>query len=156
MSSGEHSLAGTVIAGTTPFSGKSSPPGRGCYAGGNIPKDDHLRPWRLRRTTAARKSPSSGEHSLAGAEIAGTTLFSDKSSPPGRGFPAGGNHPKRSSPPTTAASPEFGRPPSIHLRRAFSPRRWATRHYPHFRRALAPSELAHIQQSTPSASNDAG
>ena len=78
MSSGEHSLAGTVIAGTTPFSGKSSPPGRGCYAGGNIPKDDHLRPWRLRRTTAARNATSSGEQSLAGGELAGTTTTSDE------------------------------------------------------------------------------
>ena len=98
----------------------------------NIQKDNHLRPRRLRRTTVARKSPSSGEHSLAGTEIAGTVRFSGEDSPPGRGCSAGGKHIKRSSPPTTAASPEFGRPPSIHLRRAFSPRRWATRHHNQF------------------------
>jgi hypothetical protein len=50
----------------------------------------------------------SDEQLLSGTGIAGTTLFSGKGSPPGRGFSAGGEHPKISSPPTTAASPEFG------------------------------------------------
>ena len=92
-----------------------------------LQKDYHLRPRRLRRNTAAGKSTSSGQHSLPGAELAGTTLFSGKGFPPVRGFPAGGNPPKRSSPPTTAASPEFSHPPCILLRRTFARRncdRW--------------------------------
>ena len=122
-SSGEQSLAGIAIAGTILFSGKGSPPGRGFPAGGNHPKNHYLRPLRLRRSSADRNASSSGEHSLAGTEIAGTTLFSGKGSPPGRGFPAGGGHPKKLSPPTTSASPEFGRRKIAHLRPAFASRR---------------------------------
>ena len=48
------------------------PPVRGCSAGGEHPKDNHLRPPRLRRTTAARHAASSGQHSLPGVELAGT------------------------------------------------------------------------------------
>ena len=73
----------------------------------NIQKDDYLRPLRLRRSSVARNASSSGEQSLAGTEIAGTPLFSGKRSPPGRGFSAGGNHPKRSSPPTNEVSPRY-------------------------------------------------
>ena len=41
-----------------------------------IPKDYHLRPLRLRRTSAARNTASSGEHSLAGADLAGAVYLS--------------------------------------------------------------------------------
>ena len=44
--------------------------------------------------------------------------------PPVKGFSAGENHPKRSSPPTTAASPEFDRQPRTLLRLTFAPRSW--------------------------------
>ena len=85
---------------------------------------------------------SSGEHSLAGAEIAGTTLFSGKGSPPVRGFPcrrrrstksitsdhggfAGVRLPGNRCPPANILSPEV-----------------ASWHHHYFRRALAPSEQA--------------
>ena len=87
-----------------------------------LQKDHYLRPTRLRRNTAAGKSMSPGEHSLAGTELAGTTFFSRKDFPPVRGFLAGGGHAKRRSPPTTAASPEFSHPPCILLRPTFAPR----------------------------------
>ena len=35
-------------------------------------KDEHLGSPRLRRSSASRNASSSGEHSLAGAELAGT------------------------------------------------------------------------------------
>ena len=41
----------------------------------NIQKDDYLRPQRLRRSTAARRASSSGEHSLTGVEIAGAVCL---------------------------------------------------------------------------------
>jgi len=53
--------------------------------------------------------------------LAGVFYFLSRFSS-GRGFLAGGKHPIKSSPPTTAASPEFGRPPRLLLRLAFSPR----------------------------------
>ena len=37
----------------------------------NLPKDDHLRPRRLRRSSAAHRALSSGQHSLPGVELAG-------------------------------------------------------------------------------------
>ncbi len=86
-------------------------------------KDHHLRPQRLRRTTAARHASYSGEHSLAVPGIIGITLFSDKSSPPVRVFLAGGQPPKTSLPPTSAASPEDSYQKIAHLRPAFASRK---------------------------------
>ena len=40
-----------------------------------IQKDDHLRPRRLRRSTAVRNITSSGGHSLAGTELSGTVVL---------------------------------------------------------------------------------
>ena len=95
----------------------------------NIQKDHHLRPPRLRRSSAARHAASSGQHSLAGVDFAGASLSSDECPPhrswqfpPVRSPSAGGKHPKRLSPPTTAASPKFGRPPRTLLRQACAPR----------------------------------
>ena len=120
MSSGEHSLAGTELAGTTLFSDKDFPPVRAALPEEEIQKDCYLRSRRLRRSSDAGKSMSPGEHSLAGTEIAGTTFFSRKDFPPVRGGLAGGGHAKRRSPPTTAASPEFGlrttQPPPANIR----------------------------------------
>ena len=121
-SSGQHSLPEAELAGASLFSGKGFPPVRGFPAGGNHPKNHYLRPRRLRRSSADRNASSSGEHSLAGTELAGTTLFSGKGSPPGRGCCAGGKHPKTSSLPTTAASPKFSLRQRILLRRKISRR----------------------------------
>ena len=52
------------------------------------------------------------------------TLLSELAVFSGKGCSAGGEDTKRSSPPTTAASPEYGRPPRFLLRPAFSPRSW--------------------------------
>ena len=78
-SSGEHSLAGVDLAGTVCLPMSTWLIGAGSFLrlGGSLPeeiaqKNHHLRPRRLRRTTAARNASSSGEHSLAGAELAGT------------------------------------------------------------------------------------
>ena len=97
-----------------------------------IPKDHHLRPPRLRRSTVVRHAASSGQHSLTGAGLPAAIPSSDerpahrsRRSPPVRALPAGGKHPKLSSPPTTAASPEFGHPPHNFLRLTFAPRSWS-------------------------------
>ena len=102
---------------------------RGPLSEDNITKDQHLRPTRLRRSSAAHNAIYSGQHSLPGAELAGATTTSDERQPhrswqfpPVKGCSAGGNHPKRQSPPTTAASPEFGLPQRFLLRPAFSRR----------------------------------
>ena len=102
---------------------------RGPLSEENIQKDHHLRPQQLRRSSAAHNAIYSGQHSLPGAELAGATTTSDERQPhrswqfpPVKGCSAGGNHPKRQSPPTTAASPEFGRPQRNLLRPAFSRR----------------------------------
>ena len=47
----------------------------------NLPKDYHLRPRRLRRSTAALNVLSSGQHSLPGFELAGAVPSSDERSP---------------------------------------------------------------------------
>ncbi|MPN04625.1 hypothetical protein SDC9_151870 [bioreactor metagenome] len=41
-----------------------------------IQKEHHLRPRRLRRSTAARNASSSGQHSLIGVELPGAIRFS--------------------------------------------------------------------------------
>ena len=94
-----------------------------------LQKDHHLRPPRLRRSWAAGKSTSSGEHSLAGTEYFCIGRSSDEGSsrrswqfPPVKEFLAGGNRPKISSPSTTAASPHFSRPQCSLLRPAFARR----------------------------------
>ena len=51
------------------------PPVKGLSPEEEIPKDYYLRPTRLRRTTAALHALSSGEHSLAGVELAGTVCL---------------------------------------------------------------------------------
>ena len=78
-SSGEHSLTGVEIAGTVclPMSAWLIGAGSFLRLGGSLPeeiaqKNHHLRPPRLRRSSASRNASSSGEHSLAGAELAGT------------------------------------------------------------------------------------
>ena len=78
MSSGEHSLVGSELVGITTFSGKGFPPVWGCPTGGQLQKHHHLRPRRLRRTTAARNATSSGEQLLAGVEVPGTITTSDE------------------------------------------------------------------------------
>ena len=92
----------------------------GCLAEEEMDKDDYLRPRRLRRSSAARNTLSSGEHSLAGTEIASITPFSGKGFPPVKGTSAGGNHPKKLSPPTTAASPKYSSPQCNLLRPSFA------------------------------------
>ena len=72
-SSGEHSLTGVRVPGavcppmSTPLIGAGDflraavlPPEE------SLPKDDHLRPQRLRRSSATHHASSSGQHSLAG------------------------------------------------------------------------------------------
>jgi len=54
------------------------PPGRSLSAGGVHPKDDYLRPPRLRRSWATEKKPSSGQHSLVVVELPGASLSSDE------------------------------------------------------------------------------
>ena len=75
--SGQHTkMANQIaIAGTILFSGKGSPPGRGFPAGGNHPKNHYLRPQRLRRSSAVLRASSSGEHSLAGVDLAGAVCL---------------------------------------------------------------------------------
>jgi hypothetical protein len=81
-SSGEHSLTGVEIAGTVSLPMSSLLIGAGSFLrlGGSLPeeksqKDHHLRPRRLRRSSASRNASSSGEHSLTGVEIAGTVCL---------------------------------------------------------------------------------
>ena len=52
----------------------------------NTQKDDYLRPPRLRRSSAARNTSSSGQHSLVGVELPGASLSSGEH-PPGRRRP---------------------------------------------------------------------
>jgi len=47
------------------------PPVKGLSPEEEIPKDYHLRPRRLRRSSAARHARSSGQHSLPGADVSG-------------------------------------------------------------------------------------
>ena len=44
------------------------PPVKGSSAGGELPKNHHLRPQRLRRSSATHHTSSSGQHSLAGEQ----------------------------------------------------------------------------------------
>ena len=81
-SSGEHSLAGVDLAGTPPLPMSAPLVGAGNFLrlGGSLPeeiiqKDYYLRPTRLRRSSASRNASSSGEHSLAGAELAGAVCL---------------------------------------------------------------------------------
>ena len=74
-SSGEHSLTGVEIAGTVCLPMSTWLIGAGSFLrlGGSLPeeiaqKNHHLRPQRLRRSSAAENSMSSGEHSLAGGK----------------------------------------------------------------------------------------
>ncbi len=84
-SSGEHSLTGVEIAGAVclPMSRLLIGAGSFLRLGGSLPeeiaqKDHHLRPPRLRRSSAVRRASSSGEHSLAGVDLAGARLSSDE------------------------------------------------------------------------------
>ena len=102
-SSGRHSLPAVVLPGAglssderPPHRGWRFPPVRGFPPEENILKDHHL-----------RQAPSLSELAFSSC----------------KGLSAGGEHPKRLSPPTTAASPEFSHPPRILLRPAFAPRR---------------------------------
>ena len=77
-SSGEHSLTGVEIAGTVclPMSAWLIGAGSFLRLGGSLPeeiaqKNHHLRPQRLRRSSAFRRAPASREHSLEGADLAG-------------------------------------------------------------------------------------
>ena len=87
-SSGEHSLPGVDFAGAplssyerSPHRSWQFPPVKVLSPEENIPKDYHLRPPRLRRSSAACHASSSGQHSLPGVELAGATRFSDKRPP---------------------------------------------------------------------------
>ena len=51
---------------------------RGALPEENTPKDNHLRPQQLRRSSAAHNAIYSGQHSLPGAELAGATTTSDE------------------------------------------------------------------------------
>ena len=66
------------------------------------------------RRRRSQKAITSDQRGFAGVRPTATHA------PPVRGFLAGGNRPKRSSPPTTAASPEFGlrttQPPPANIR----------------------------------------
>ena len=92
-------------------------------------KDHHLRPRRLRRSTATRKTSSSGQHSLPGVELA-VAVCLPMSTPliGAEGFLRLGvlspedNLPKDDHLRPTTASPEYGRPQNILLRPAFPPR----------------------------------
>ena len=105
--------------------------GKGCSAGGNHPNRS------LPPTTAASPEydrpprfllrPAFSPRSwLAVASLCSDERPSYRSwqFSPVKVFSAGGNHPNRSLPPTTTASPEFSRPPHFLLRRTFSPRSW--------------------------------
>ena len=81
-SSGEHSLTGVEIAGTVclPMSAWLIGAGSFLRLGGSLPeeiaqKNHHLRPQRLRRSSAVRRASSSGEHSLAGVDLAGAVCL---------------------------------------------------------------------------------
>ena len=133
MSSGEHSLAGTELAGTTLFSDKDFPPVRGCSAGGEHPKrssppttaaspDFGRREIDVLRRTFARRNCDRWHNSLLRQELSS-----------GQGVLCRRKHPKRRSPPTTAASPHYSRPQCNVLRRTVACRRRASRHHHHFR-----------------------
>jgi len=83
----------------------------------NTPKDHHLRPPRLRRSSATHQAASSGQHSLSGVELLTRRCLPMSVRLIGADFQLRAktlspeeNLPKRSSPPTTAAPPEFGLP----------------------------------------------
>ena len=83
LSSGEHSLSGADIAGTVCITINDSLIGAGSFLllraslpEEEIPKDHHLRPLRLRRSSPAHHALSSGEHSLAGVRLPGATISS--------------------------------------------------------------------------------
>ena len=80
VSSGQHSLPGVDLPGaklppmSTPLIGAGDLLRLGAaLPEDNIQKDDHLRPTRLRRSSASRNASSSGEHSLPGVELPGAT-----------------------------------------------------------------------------------
>ena len=80
LSSGEHSLPGAGLAGaiclpvSTPLIGADDFLRLGAaLPEEKIPKNYHLRPLRLRRSSPARHALSSGKHSLPEADIAGTS-----------------------------------------------------------------------------------
>ena len=87
-SSGQHSLPGVGLPVATPSSDEHPahrswrfPPVRGFPPEENIQKDHHLRPPRLRRTSASHHASSSGEHSLPRVDLHGTTTSSDEHPP---------------------------------------------------------------------------
>jgi hypothetical protein len=87
-SSGEHSLPGVELPGAIPTPMSTPLIGAGVFLRAavlppeeNIQKDHHLRPPRLRRTSASHHAASSGEHSLPGVELPGTTPSSDEHPP---------------------------------------------------------------------------
>ena len=82
LSSGEHSLTGAELAGAVCLPMSALLIGADCFLRlgvclpeENTRKDDHLRPLRLRRSTITENLPSSGEHSLTGAELAGAVCL---------------------------------------------------------------------------------
>ena len=83
LSSGEHSLPGAGLAGaiclpvSTPLIGADDFLRLGAaLPEEELPKDYHLRPLRLRRSTASHNVLSSGEHSLTGVDLAGAVCLS--------------------------------------------------------------------------------
>ena len=79
-SSGRHSLPAVVLPGAglssderPPHRGWRFPPVRGFPPEENIQKDYHLRPPRLRRSSATHHASPSGQHSLPGGELPGAT-----------------------------------------------------------------------------------
>jgi hypothetical protein len=127
-SSGQHSLTGAEqITGTPPPLRWALTGGKGATtsspAGSSSPELRRAQSLHLRRTIARRRTacdftPSSGQHSLTGAEqITGTP-------PPLRRALTGGKLATTSSP-AGSSSPELRRAQSLHLRRTIARRRTA-------------------------------
>ncbi|CZR06021.1 hypothetical protein SAMN04488048_11511 [Trichococcus flocculiformis] len=83
--SGQHSLAEVDLHGavclpmSTPLIGADAHLRAGTLLPEEITQNDHhLRPRRLRRTSAARNTASSGQHSLTGVDVSGANLTFDK------------------------------------------------------------------------------
>ena len=83
--SGQHSLAGVGLHGavclpmSTPLIGADAHLREGTLLPEEITQNDHhLRPRRLRRSSATHHASSSGQHSLTGADVAGARLTFDR------------------------------------------------------------------------------
>ena len=101
----------------------------------------HLRRTIARRRTACNFTPSSGQHSLTGAEqITGTP-------PPLRWVLTVGKGATTSSP-AGSSSPELRRAPSLHLRRTIARRRTALRFYVQLRPTFAHRSRANYRNPT--------